>query len=261
DHPHAARARVGYLPETSPLYPEMRVDAYLHFVGRLFAMTRAQRKRRIDQLTDRCGLGAIRSRVIGTLSRGNRQRVGVAQALLHEPPAIILDEPTAGLDPRQSLGMRDLLESLRGAATVLVSSHILADVERLADRMLVIDHGKLVHDGPPHDLRRQLAGGSVRIECQAEPERLRKTLAGTPFGLIEPIDDTTALADDAETTWRAYRVKPAEPGGELRDELWRRLSAASIPTRELTRESAPLERLFEQLAAPPDQASPSEDHA
>ncbi|MEM7680464.1 MAG: ABC transporter ATP-binding protein [Planctomycetota bacterium] len=257
--PKAARARVGYLPETSPLYPEMRVDAYLHFVGRLFGMRRADRRRRIDALTDRCGLGAIRHRVIGKLSRGNRQRVGVAQALLHEPPAIVLDEPTAGLDPGQSGAMRELLVSLRGHATVLVSSHILADVERLADRLLVIDQGALVHDGPPDTLRRALAGGAVRIEVRAEHAAVQHAMAHPAAVSVEPLAKTQAEAQ-SDAGWATYRVIPQNPERDLREHVAKALAAAGLPLRELVRESAPLDRLFDALkgGAQDTNASPAQ---
>ncbi|MEO0587966.1 MAG: ATP-binding cassette domain-containing protein, partial [Planctomycetota bacterium] len=180
-NPDDARASIGYLPEGTPLYPEMRVEEFLHFRGRLMGMTRPDRVRRIDTLVDRCGLQPVRRRVIRALSKGNRQRVGLAQALLHEPPVLILDEPTAGLDPNQITAVRDLIAELRGKHTVLLSTHILPEVEKTADRVIIIAGGRLVADDTPTELRRQVAEGSrVIVEAKAEPSELESLLRQVP---------------------------------------------------------------------------------
>ena len=151
-----ARAKLGYLPESTPLYTEMRVAEYLHYRGRLMQMDRKTRQHRIDTVCDRCGLGHAKRRVIGHLSKGNRQRVGIAQALLHEPPVLVLDEPTAGLDPNQIGEVRKLISELRGQHTILLSSHILPEVEKTADRVMIIAQGRIVADGTPEALRRNV---------------------------------------------------------------------------------------------------------
>ena len=126
----AVRSKIGYLPENTPLYPEMRVEEYLHYRGQLQEMDRSTRLKRIDIVCDRCGLTAVRRRLIGQLSRGNRQRVGLAQALLHDPPVLVLDEPTAGLDPNQITHVRKLIAELRNQHTIILSTHILPEVEK-----------------------------------------------------------------------------------------------------------------------------------
>src|SRR4029078_655247 len=136
------RESLGYLPENVPLYTEMKVEEYLDFRGRLRKMDRDARRKRIDYAVERCWLGAVRHRVIGHLSKGFRQRVGLADALLHNPAVLILDEPTVGLDPTQVMGHRKLLKELAGQHTILISPHILREVEATCDRAIFIRQGK-----------------------------------------------------------------------------------------------------------------------
>ncbi len=174
-----ARRQIGYLPESTPLYPEMRVEEFLHFRGKLMNMTRADRNKAIDYVADRCGLVQIRRRIIGQLSKGNRQRVGIAQALLHDPKVLILDEHTAGLDPVQIGAVRNLITELKGKHTILLSSHILPEIEKTADRVLIIAGGKIKADGSPAELRTQVAQGArILIELKAEPAAVRKAFTG-----------------------------------------------------------------------------------
>jgi ABC-2 type transport system ATP-binding protein len=237
--PDLARASIGYLPEGTPLYPEMRVDEFLHFRGRLMGMTRTDRQRRIDELVDRCGLEPVRRRVIKALSKGNRQRVGLAQALLHEPPVLVLDEPTAGLDPNQVTAVRELIAELRGRHTVLLSTHILPEVERTADRVLILAGGRLVADDTPAELRRQVAEGSrVVVEARAEPGELASLLRQVPA--IE-----SATAQSLGGWSRAI----ATPRGlaDVRADIGKLLFEKQITVREISRESANLEQFFVQV--------------
>ena len=180
-----ARRLVGYLPENTPLYGEMRVEEYLHFRGRLFGMDRRRRRERIGVVVDRCGLVPVRRRVIARLSKGNRQRVGLAQAMLHDPPVLILDEPTAGLDPTQIGEVRRLIRELGEGHTVLLSSHILPEVERTADRAVVIAGGRIVADGTLAELRGKPtptdgnpSASSVRVEVRCGAGELERVLRG-----------------------------------------------------------------------------------
>ncbi|MGB0766877.1 MAG: ABC transporter ATP-binding protein, partial [Phycisphaeraceae bacterium] len=176
-----ARRKIGYLPESTPLYTEMRVTEYLHFCGRLFGMPRKQRSQRIDEVADKCGLSHNKRRVIGQLSKGNRQRVGIAQALLHAPPLLILDEPTSGLDPQQTLAFRDLIAELRGRHTIMLSSHILPEIERSADRVIILANGTIVAQGTPTELRdRASRGGAVVVEAKATAKQLTDLLQPIP---------------------------------------------------------------------------------
>jgi ABC-2 type transport system ATP-binding protein len=144
EHPLEVRKRIGYLPETPPLYPEFLVSEYLAFIADLRGIPRADKARKIDKVLDRCALGDVRNRLIGNLSKGYRQRVGIAQALIHDPEVLILDEPTVGLDPKQVTEARGLIKSMRDEHTVIYSTHILSEVAASCDRIIVIDRGKIV---------------------------------------------------------------------------------------------------------------------
>lgn len=144
EKPLEVKRRIGYLPETPPLYPELLVSEYLGFVAELRGVPKAEKKRRIDQVVERCFLGEVRNRLIANLSKGYRQRVGLAQALIHDPEVLILDEPTVGLDPKQVSEVRGLIKSLRTERTVIYSTHILSEVAATCDRIIIIDRGKIV---------------------------------------------------------------------------------------------------------------------
>ena len=146
-----AKIKIGYLPEQPPVYSNQTVDEYLDFVGQLYGMSDANRKGRINLCKEQCNIADVGKRRIGNLSKGYQQRVGIAQAILHEPKIIILDEPTVGLDPQQLLNMRQLVRSLGEQATVLFSSHMLSEVHAVADRILIMHKGELVHDGLNED--------------------------------------------------------------------------------------------------------------
>ncbi len=160
ENPLEARRRIGYLPETPPLYPEMTVSSYLAFIARIKDIPRRARREHIDRAVERCGLTSVRRRVIGTLSKGFRQRVGLAQAIVHEPPVLILDEPPVGLDPLQIHEIRSLIRDLAAPGkgdtqqTVILSTHILAEVEAICRRVILINQGRKVVDAPIEDLTR-----------------------------------------------------------------------------------------------------------
>lgn len=144
DSPMEVKRRIGYLPETPPLYLELLVSEYLEFVAELRNVPKAERKKKIDLVLEKCYLGEVRNRLIGNLSKGFRQRVGIAQALVHDPEVLILDEPTVGLDPKQVSEARGLIKQLKSAHTVIYSTHILSEVAATCDRIIIIDRGKLV---------------------------------------------------------------------------------------------------------------------
>jgi ABC-2 type transport system ATP-binding protein len=166
EDPLAARRAVGYLPETPPLYPEMDVTGYLHYVAKIKDVPRKQRAEAVDRAIQRCGLTEVRRRVIGALSKGFRQRVGIAQAIVHDPAVLILDEPTVGLDPIQIREIRALISNLAAPAegsrghTIVLSTHILAEVEAICRRVIIINRGKKVIDTPLAELTQ----GGVRLE-------------------------------------------------------------------------------------------------
>jgi ABC-2 type transport system ATP-binding protein len=156
-----AKRLVGYMPENNPLPEDMRVSEYMYFRGRLKEVPRRKLGPRIDEVLELCDLKRVRHKIIGQLSKGYRQRVGIAEAILAEPPVIIMDEPTIGLDPHQILIVRDLIASLRGRMTVIISSHILPEIEMTCDRVLIINQGRVVAQGTPADLRREILGHST----------------------------------------------------------------------------------------------------
>jgi len=245
-----ARASLGYLPETNPLYPEMRVEAYLDFRGRLLEMPRAERQKRIDHVCDRCGLLPVRRRTIGRLSKGNRQRVGLAQALLHDPPVLILDEPTAGLDPNQVSEVRKLITELRGEHTVLLSTHILPEVEKTADRVLIIAGGRIAAEGTPEALRRHVASGANwRVEVKASPEAAERAARG--------IEGVAGVEAEAEGPWTRLEIIPAEGAEALAEKIGQTMLASGWRMRHLSLQGASLEKYFIEITARQDQPAGS----
>ena len=153
-----AKRHIGYMPENNPLPEDMRINEYLYYRGRLKEMPRERLRTRLDEVLELCDLKRIRHRIIGKLSKGMRQRVGIAESILGEPEVIIMDEPTIGLDPHQILVVRDLIGGLRGRMSVIISSHILPEIEVTCDRVLIINGGRIVAQGTPAELRRAVVG-------------------------------------------------------------------------------------------------------
>ncbi|QDU70856.1 ABC transporter ATP-binding protein [Mucisphaera calidilacus] len=237
-----ARALIGYLPESTPLYPEMRVDEYLDYRGRLLGMPRQDRIARRDEVVDRCGLTAMRRRTIDRLSKGNRQRVGLAQALLHNPPVLILDEPTAGLDPAQIGAFRTLFRELADNHTILLSSHILPEIEKTADRVVMIAGGQKAAEGTLDEIRRQSAsGGGVIVQAKSDANALAGILRELP-GVA------SANARDLEDGW-AEATLIALDDTDLRELIARRLSETGALVRELRVEAPSLEAFFIEMTA------------
>ena len=242
DQSFDARRNLGYLPESTPLYPELRVTEYLHFRGKLLGMAYRDRKRRIGELLDRCGLAALHQRTIGRLSRGNRQRLGIAQALLHEPPVLILDEPTASLDPTQVAALRDLLRELKERHTILLSSHILPEVEQTADVFLIVAGGRLVAQGSAEQLRQQ--GGStetLKLEAATSVAGLRAALAG-----VETIEMVNAHDDAGWCVATLHCQGDAQRGAEA---VGRTLASQGVALRALNAGRPSLEEVFVHLTA------------
>ena len=237
DHSLAVRRKLGYLPETTPLYPEMRVTDYLDYRGRLFGMGRGRRRAAIDHRIDQCALGDVRRRRIGELSKGYKQRVGLATALLHDPPILILDEPTSGLDPSQIAETRNLIRELAQTKTVLLSSHILPEVERTCDRVIIIAHGRVRAQGRVSELassRRHTL--EVRAEQDAALKAVR-AIAGVATTEATPCSDG----------WVRLSVDANESAGDLRVALGEAARKNGWPVRELTIERTGLETLFARV--------------
>jgi len=197
-HPEATKRQVGYMPENNPLPEDMRVSEYLWFRGRLKEMPRAKLRARIDEVLELCDLKRNRHRILGRLSKGNKQRVGIAEAILAEPAVIIMDEPTIGLDPHQIIIVRNLIASLRGRMSVIISSHILPEIEETCDRVLIINGGRIVAEGSPADLRHQIFGHTTyRLELAGDP-------AGLP-ALLATIEPTLRIATEDEAGADGFR--------------------------------------------------------
>jgi len=168
ENPLDVKKRIGYLPESPPVYPEMEVHEYLHFVGRLKGIGSADIRRRVDEVMQRCAVGDVRTKLIGKLSKGYRQRVGLAQAIIHNPDVLVLDEPTAGLDPKQIIETRELIKHLSGDHTIILSTHILSEVEHSCERVIIIAQGKLVAIDSVANLTNRLRGSeAVAVEVDA----------------------------------------------------------------------------------------------
>jgi len=167
EQPLEVKKRIGYLPETPPLYPEMEVSEYLTFVGKLKGLSGPNLPKRVDEVAGRCAIADVKNKLIGKLSKGYRQRVGLAQAIIHNPDVLILDEPTSGLDPKQILETRDLIKSLAGDHTIILSTHILPEVEQTCEQVLIINKGKLVATDSVHNLQNRARGAeSVLVEIE-----------------------------------------------------------------------------------------------
>lgn len=177
--PLEARAKIGYMPEACPLYPEMRVAEYLRYRAELKGVPRSQRKARVQQALEQATVADVAERIIGQLSKGYRQRVGLADALIADPPLLVLDEPTAGLDPNQIRQVRALIKTLAQDKTVLVSTHILPEVEAICDRVLILNKGRLVSEGTPTSLRGSSAASRrIEVEVRGAPDAVRACLEG-----------------------------------------------------------------------------------
>src|SRR5579864_4843212 len=173
EQPMEVKKRIGYLPETPPIYPEMETSEYLQFVGRLKGLSGAELTKRIDYVCQRCAIADVKTRLLGKLSKGYRQRVGLAQAIIHNPDVLILDEPTAGLDPKQINETRDLIKDLAGEHTIILSTHILPEVEQTCEQVIIINKGKLVATDSVQNLQVRARGGeSVLVEVAGRNGKL-----------------------------------------------------------------------------------------
>jgi len=233
------RRRIGYLPEDNPLYPEMRVTEYLRFRAGLKAVPRHDRARRMADVVERCGLNGVARKTIGTLSKGFRQRVGLADALIHEPPVLVLDEPTSGLDPNQVVEVRHLIRSLRGKHTILLSSHILSEVEQICDRVVIFREGHVIAEDSTDSLRQRMSSRTnVVVELrERDAERLAE-LVGDDGEIVE--------REQLDDGWLRVRLAADH---DPREAIYERAVQLSITLRELSRRVPSLERIFRELTS------------
>lgn len=239
----AARRSLGYLPEAAPAYGEMGVADYLDYRGRLYGMPRRQRRAAIASALDRCELQEVRSRRIGHLSRGFRQRVGLAAAILHDPPVLILDEPTSALDPRQIRHTRRLVRDLARDKTVLVSSHILPEVEQTCDRVVIMVRGRILADARPADLLAGVRGTEPYI---VETQASAQGSAADAIRRIAGVAAVQVIGTSAEG-WETLSVTPEPSAGDLREAIARACAQGGVLVRELRRQAPGLEQVFLRL--------------
>ena len=235
------RRRIGYLPENPPLYPDMNVQKYLEFVARIKSVAAADISNRVDRAMEMANLTDRRDELIKRLSRGFKQRVGIAQAVVHNPDVVILDEPTVGLDPKQIIEVRKLIKGLAGEHTIILSTHILPEASQTCDRVVIINRGRIAAVDTPENLTTQLKGSErVRMEVRGEEETLREA--------IEQVDGVTKI--DLETIEASDHLKvivESEPGTDLRGKLATAVIGKGMELLELRAVSLSLEDIFLQL--------------
>jgi ABC-2 type transport system ATP-binding protein len=240
ESPLEVKRRVGYLPETPPLYPDLSVTSYLDFVARIKGVPGGERRRRIDDAMEKCRVGDVRHKLIGKLSKGYRQRVGLAQAILHNPDVLVLDEPTAGLDPKQIIETRELIRSLGGEHTVVLSTHILPEVSVTCSRVVIINQGRVVAEDSPEALTHRLQGRTaLKVEVLGDP--------GPAFDALRTVDGVTEVRQaQAGAGGAAFEVE-SQPGRDIRAELARAVVQKGLDLVGLTRSGMSLEDIFLHL--------------
>jgi len=235
------RRMIGYLPENAPLYEHMSILEYLDYICDLREITGGRRKERMDKMIEICGLSRMIGKNIGELSKGYRQRVGIAQAMIHEPEILILDEPTVGLDPNQIVEIRNLIKEVGREKTVILSTHILSEVEATCDRVVIISSGEIVADGTPDTLRRDMAGKSV-IYLELKGEIPDAADAFSSITGVEGVEVQSGLNGDS-TRLEINVLK----GFDLREEVFRTSVEKGWIIFEMRQEQTNLEDVFRQL--------------
>lgn len=236
DQPLKVKKNVGYLPENPPVYHEMQVEDYLEFAARIHQVSSGDVKRAIDAALEKTGLGSVRKRLVGNLSKGFRQRVGLAQALIHNPQVLILDEPTVGLDPKQIIEIRELIKSLAGDHTVILSSHILPEVTATCQRIIVISRGKIVAEDSLEQLTTRLKKGLIYSMTVKNP-------AASGIAAIKRVGGVVGVT----ATGPKLVVEIASGGSEIRDKIIETAVQEKMGVLEFSAERVSLEEIFLQL--------------
>jgi ABC-2 type transport system ATP-binding protein len=248
--PLEVKRRVGYIPETPPLYPDMSVQDFLTFCAKIKGVAAADRKARIDDAVEKCKVGDVRSKLIGKLSKGYRQRVGLAQAILNNPEVLILDEPTAGLDPKQIIETRELIKGLGGSHTIILSTHILPEVSMTCGRVVIINKGRVVAEDTPENLTHRLRGaGGLRLEVRGEESGVLGAIRAVP-GVLQARGRSDAqgiVTVDVE----------AEAGRDVRADLAAAVVAKGCGLLGLQQAGMSLEEIFLHLTTTDSAAEPA----
>ncbi len=252
ENPMEVKKRIGYLPESPPVYPDMEVIEYLDFVGRIKGVPKANLKSRIDEVMQKCAVSDVRNKEIGKLSKGYRQRVGLAQAILHNPDVLILDEPTAGLDPHQIIETRELIKGLSGEHTIILSTHILPEVETTCQRVIIIAKGKLVATDTVENLTSRLHGAStVSVEIGPRDEA---SVDSTVFlsqarQKLEQVNGVSRVLHKESRNGKERFTIESMQGREVRPELARAVVESGWNLSELRSVGFSLEEIFLQLTS------------
>jgi ABC-2 type transport system ATP-binding protein len=248
EQPFEVKKRIGYLPETPPLYPEMETAEYLRFVGKLKGLSGADLEKRIDYVCDRCFVADVKTKLLGKLSKGYRQRVGLAQAIIHNPDVLILDEPTAGLDPKQINETRDLIKGLAGDHTIILSTHILPEVEQTCEQVLIINKGKLVATDSVRNLQaRARDAESLLLEVAARDGQPDAAPADLVQQKLEAVPGVSrVLCTDSKDATLVFEVQ-SQKGQLVRGDLARAVVASGWDLNELRPAARSLEEIFLQL--------------
>ena len=235
-----ARRKIGYMPENVPLYDDMRVREYLRFRANLKGLNNREAKRRVEEVVDTCGLDSVKRKMIRVLSKGYRQRVGLADALVHDPDLLILDEPTNGLDPNQIRQIRELIRQLAEKHTVLLSTHILSEVEATCSRVIIIDGGKIKAQDTPRNLVEGMrAAGRVHLEVQGDFQAIS--------GAISRLENVKRVTgEDQGQGWTKFEIL-VDSGADVRERLHELVAQYAWPLRSLSRKEATLEDVFVEL--------------
>ncbi len=234
------RRHVGYMPENVPLYLDMRVGEYLHFRARLKGLSYRDTRKSVQEVIDSCSLSEVERKIIGTLSKGYKQRVGLADALVNKPDLLILDEPTNGLDPAQIRQSRELIKRLGERHTILISTHILTEVEAICGRVIIIDKGKIrASDTPQNLVRRLRAAGAITLEMEGDAAEARLMIERMPG--VKEVKET-----DSRKDWTSLAVTTGS-NVDVREEIFDMALEKKWRLRELTRHSASLEDAFVDL--------------
>ena len=257
DKPLEVKKRIGYLPETPPLYPEMETVEYLEFVGKLKGLRGATLQKRIGYVCDRCAIGDVKQKLLAKLSRGYRQRVGLAQAIVHNPDVLILDEPTAGLDPKQINETRELIKGLAGDHTIILSTHILPEVEQTCEQVIIIDKGKLVATDSVRNLQARARGAeSIHLEVAGREGSIE---AAAVQRKLEQVAGVSRVACTTQGDSRLWFEVEGQKGGFVRGDLARAVVESGWNLNELRPVAMSLEEVFLQLTA--NEAPPESEQA
>jgi ABC-2 type transport system ATP-binding protein len=243
EEPMEVKKRIGYLPETPPLYPEMMTGEYLAFVGSLKGLRGAELKQRIDYVSERCSVADVRNKQLGKLSKGYRQRVGLAQAIIHNPEVLILDEPTSGLDPKQINETRDLIKSLAGDHTIILSTHILSEVEQICQQVIIISKGKLVATDTVDNLQGRGAE-SVYVEIAGRNGQLDTSVVQGRLAKVAGVN--RIILKEQQSTLSRFEVE-TQKDHFVRGDLARAIVEAGWDLNELRSAAVSLEEIFLEL--------------